>query len=85
MPYKKLDIIIRPGKMDAVKKAMAAAGYSGVTVTRADGFGTQKGMTQTLRSGEVKMDLVPVDGKIFISDIAEIVRIRTGERGAKAL
>jgi len=25
------------------------------------------------------------DGKVFISDIAEVVRIRTGERGAAAL
>jgi len=27
----------------------------------------------------------PGDGKIFISDVQDVVRIRTGERGSKAL
>jgi nitrogen regulatory protein P-II 1 len=107
---KKLEIIIRPGKLDAVKKALAAAGYTGVTISQAEGQGNQKGAThagyrmdmmsklrleivvpeadvekmidavsQAARTGE------PGDGKIFISDIQDVVRIRTGERGAKAL
>ena len=25
------------------------------------------------------------DGKIFVSDVSEVIRIRTGERGAQAL
>ena len=36
-------------------------------------------ISQTARTGEVG------DGKIFISEIADAVRIRTGERGAAAL
>lgn len=36
-------------------------------------------ITQTARTGEVG------DGKIFVFDIAEAVRIRTGERGTDAL
>lgn len=114
MSFKKLEIIVRPGKMDAVKKAMATVGYTGVTVTKAEGHGTQNGVTPSKSGGSVKMDLIPKvrlesvvpqadvekliqavsqaaqtgepgDGKIFVSDIAEVVRIRTGERGAKAL
>ena len=33
----------------------------------------------TVKTGEVG------DGKIFISDVAECIRIRTGEKGEKAL
>ena len=42
---KKLEIIIRPGKLEAVKKALAASGYTGVTVSQAEGHGNQKGIT----------------------------------------
>jgi nitrogen regulatory protein P-II 1 len=112
--FKKLEIIVRPGKMDAVKKAMAAAGYTGMTVSQAEGHGAQNGVVQSKQGGTVKMDLVPKirlesvvpqvdvekliqaisraaqtgapgDGKIFVYDVQEVVRIRTGERGAKAL
>ena len=108
---KKLEIIIRPGKLDAVKKALATAGYTGVTVSQAEGHGNQKGATH---SAGFRMDMMtklrleivipegdvekmveavskaaqtgePGDGKIFISDVQDVVRIRTGERGAKAL
>ena len=36
-------------------------------------------ITQTLRTGQIG------DGKIFISSLDEVVRIRTGERGTDAL
>ena len=109
---KKLEIIIRPGKLDAVKKAMAAAGYTGVTISQAEGHGNQKGATHP--TGGFRMDLMtklrlevvvaesemekmiaaiseaaktgePGDGKIFVSDVQDVIRIRTGERGQKAL
>ena len=108
---KKLEIIIRPGKLDAVKKALASAGYTGVTVSQAEGHGNQKGATHAagfrmdmmsklrleivVPEGDVEkmVDAVslaaktgePGDGKIFISDVQDVVRIRTGERGTKAL
>ena len=34
---------------------------------------------KSARSGEIG------DGKIFVSDISEVIRIRTGERGPKAI
>ncbi len=34
---------------------------------------------KTARSGEIG------DGKIFVSDILDVIRIRTGERGSKAI
>ncbi len=113
---KKLEIIIRPGKIETVRKAMEAAGCSGLTVIQAEGHGTQKGMTKQNQSGggSYLMEMVPKvrimavvkdndvepvieaiikeaktgqygDGKIFISDIRDAIRIRTGERGEKAI
>jgi nitrogen regulatory protein P-II 1 len=113
---KKLEIIIRPGKFESVRKAMEAAGCTGLTVIQAEGHGTQKGMTKQNQygGGSYLMEMVPKvrivavvkdddvepiieaiikeartgqhgDGKIFISDIRDSVRIRTGERGENAI
>ncbi len=112
--FKKLEIIIKPGKFEAVKKAMAASGYTGLTMSQVEGHGNQKGLSHTGGNGHFRLELLPKirleavvtehdleplieaitkaantgepgDGKIFVSDIKEVIRIRTGERGAKAL
>ena len=114
MSLKKIEVIIRPGKLDPVKKAMASVGYTGVTVSQAEGHGSQRGMVKGKDGNGVRLDLVPKlrmemvvgagdveklidaiatsaktgepgDGKIFVYDVADAVRIRTGERGAVAL
>ncbi len=36
-------------------------------------------ITQAARTGRIG------DGKIFVSDVAEVIRIRTGEKGASAI
>ena len=36
-------------------------------------------ITNAARTGQ------PGDGKIFVSDVKEVIRIRTGERGDKAI
>jgi len=56
---KKLEVIIKPGKLDAVKKAMASAGYTGVTISQAEGHGNQKGLTNTHEDGGFRMELLP--------------------------
>jgi nitrogen regulatory protein P-II 1 len=110
----KLEVIIKPGKLDAVKKAITAAGYTGVTISQAEGHGNQKGLSHAHENGNFRIELLPKlrmeivvsakdvepliegiskaaqtgqpgDGKIFISEIKDVVRIRTGERGEKAL
>ena len=111
---KKLEVMIRPGKLEAVKRAMASAGYTGVTISQAEGHGNQKGLRQQHEGETYHLELLPKirlevvvaehdleplaqaivtaahtgqpgDGKIFVSDVREVIRIRTGERGAKAL
>jgi nitrogen regulatory protein P-II 1 len=108
---KKLEILIKPGKLDAVKKALTTAGYQGVTISQAEGHGNQKGL---VHNGGYRMELLPKirmevviaskdlesiisavcgaaqtgekgDGKIFVSDVSEVIRIRTGERGEVAI
>ena len=111
---KKVECIIRPHLLDAVKNALQEVGVVGMTATEVRGFGRQKGHTETYRGTEYKVDFLPKvkievgvpdelvervveavmhtartgkfgDGKIFISTIEEVVRIRTGERGEQAL
>ncbi len=111
---KKLEIIVKPGKSSVVREAIEAAGYAGITVSQAEGHGTQKGLTREKSTGNYRLELVPKvrlevivpdsavepvieavikaaktgqsgDGKIFVSDVLEVVRIRTGERGEKAV
>src|SRR3569832_430248 len=111
---KKIEAIIRPFKLDEVKKALNDIGVQGLTVLEVKGFGRQKGHTELYRGAEyvvdldpkVKIDVVGDDGqvepaieairmaaqsgkigvgKIFVSSISVVVRIRTGERGASAV
>jgi len=111
---KKLEAIVRPHLMDAVKNALQEVGVVGMTVTEVKGFGRQKGHTETYRGSEYKVEFLPKvkievalpdelvdqaveavlktaatgkfgDGKVFVSSLEEVVRIRTGERGDAAL
>ena len=111
---KKLQVIIKPFKLEEVKEALAKVGVEGMTLTEVRGFGRQKGHTELYRGAEYVVDLLPKiqievvvpdgraplvietivkaantgrigDGKLFVIDVAEAVRIRTGERGEGAL
>ena len=111
---KKIEAIIRPEKVDAVKSALEIAGYPGITITEVEGHGKQKGSVQQWRGEQYKLDFLPKvkveivcvsqdvekilsalqsaaftgsvgDGKIFVSEITEVMRIRTKERGEKAV
>ena len=106
--------IIKPFKLDDVRKAIGDVGVQGVTVTEVRGFGRQRGHTEIYRGAEYSVEFVPKtkvevavpealaeqvieaitkaaltgkvgDGKIFVFDLAHVVRIRTGERDANAL
>ena len=111
---KKLQVIIKPFKLEEVKEALTKVGVEGMTLTEVRGFGRQKGHTELYRGAEYVVDLLPKiqievvvpdgraplvvetivkaantgrigDGKLFVIDVAEAVRIRTGERGEAAL
>ena len=112
---KKIEAIIKPFKLEAVKEALAAAGVSGLTVTpETRGFGRQKGHVELFQGIEIDSTFLPKvkievvvpdamadtviaaiqdkpwpgnigDGKIFVSRLTEVVRVRTGEHGNAAI
>ena len=49
---KKVEAIIKPFKLDAVKEALSSVGVQGMTVTEVKGFGRQKGHTEILRGAD---------------------------------
>jgi len=111
---KRIESIVRPERLEAVKEALIGLGHAGLTVTEVKGHGIQKGITQQWRGQEYSIDLLPKisvvavvhdhevkdvidaivaaarsdrigDGKIFVTPVEEVVRIRTGETGPDAL
>jgi len=111
---KRIEAVLQPFRLDAVKSALMEVGVGGLTVSEVRGFGRQKGHTELYRGAEYVVDLVPKvklevvvpdplaekamkaiadgartgrigDGKVFVFDVLEAVRIRTGERGESAV
>jgi nitrogen regulatory protein P-II 1 len=56
---RKIDAIIRPHLLEAVKNALQEVGITGMTITEVKGFGRQKGHTETYRGSEYTVDLIP--------------------------
>ncbi len=66
---KKIEAVVKPFKLDDVKKAMADIGIYGMTVTEAKGFGRQKGHKEQYRGAEYVIEFVPkVKVEIVVPD-----------------
>ena len=106
--------IIKPFKLDDVRKALTEIGVQGLTASEVRGFGRQKGQTEIYRGAEYSASFVPKlkievavsdemettvhealmqsastgkigDGKILITSVDDVIRIRTGETGSEAI
>ena len=55
----KIEAIIQPSKLEAVKNALHEIGVEGMTVIEARGHGRQKGHTEIYRGREYTVDLIP--------------------------
>jgi nitrogen regulatory protein P-II 1 len=85
----KIEAVIQPSKLDAVKDALVEAGVSGITISEARGHGRQKGHTEFYRGREYAVDLLPkVKLELVVTDdMAEkaiqaiITAARTGRIG----
>jgi nitrogen regulatory protein P-II 1 len=55
----KIEAVIQPSKLDAVKDALVEIGVSGITILEARGHGRQKGHTEFYRGQEYAVDLLP--------------------------
>ena len=65
---KKVEVIIKPFKLDAVKTALNDIGIKGMTISEVKGYGRQKGHTEIYRGAEYKVDFLP---KIKVEIIVE--------------
>ena len=111
----KIEAIIRPERLTAVKDALAEAGFTGLNAVQVMGRGVQRGIVHQGRAGTtITVDMLPKtkvelvirdedtdkavdviieaaqtgeigDGKIFVSPVAQVIRVRTGERGEAAI
>ena len=55
----KIEAVIQPSKLDAVKGALVEMGILGITILEARGHGRQKGHTEFYRGREYAVDLLP--------------------------
>jgi len=112
--HEMIQSIIRPSKLEDVKKSLSDAGIIGMTVREVRGCGKQRGFVYHYRTADTLINLLPKteleiivndeqvnqvidivcdaaqtgepgDGKIFVFDVMEAVRIRTKERGKGVL
>lgn len=66
---KKIEAIIRPEKLGAVRTALVEAGYGGITISEVHGHGNQKGLTQQYRGLSYTTDILPkVKVEIVVDD-----------------
>lgn len=56
---KKIEAIVRPEKLEAVKEALFEAGVSGMTISQVNGCGAQHGWKEYFRGTEVMLNMVP--------------------------
>ena len=85
----KIEAVIQPSKLDAVKDALVEAGILGIMIFEARGHGRQKGHTEFYRGREYAVDLLPkIKLEIVVTDdMAEkaiqaiITAARTGRIG----
>ena len=111
---KKIEAIIRPHLLEAVRNALQELDVRGLTISEVQGYGRQRGHRETYRGSEYQIEFVPKlkleviipddiedfvvqaiiktastgkfgDGKIFITPLDDVLRIRTGERGEAAI
>ena len=85
----KIEAIIKPFKLDALKEAMSELGVQGMTVTEVKGFGRQKGHKEVYRGAEYVVDFIPkvkieiVVDEDMVDKVVEAVMksVKTGKIG----
>jgi nitrogen regulatory protein P-II 1 len=86
---KKIEAIIRPDKLDVVRRALEKVGYAGLMITEIEGHGKQKGVVQQWRGERYKVELMPKIKLEIVAKDSEAERItktiidhaKTGEVG----
>ena len=111
---KLITAVIKPFKLDELRKAVADIGIQGVTVTEVQGYGYWPGRMETYRGADYSIGFLPKvkvelavddsiseqvleavcnvartgnasDGKIWVLELEQALRVRTGETGPDAI
>ena len=69
---RRIEAIIKPFKLDDVRKALGDASIEGMTVTEVKGFGRQKGHKEVYRGAEYQVDLVP---KLIVEVVVTVAQL----------
>lgn len=85
----KVEAIIQPTKLEAVKEVLSELGIDGLTISEVRGHGRQKGHTEMYRGHEYSVDLLPkikiesvMDDKLVDQAVDAILKIAaTGKIG----
>jgi nitrogen regulatory protein P-II 1 len=86
---KKIEAIVRPEKLDDIRKALEEKGILGMTVAEVQGRGRQKGVCLQWRAGEycvdflpkLKLDIIVDDNDLETAIAAITTAARTGQNG----
>jgi len=86
---KRIEAIIRPEKLEAVRSALENVGYTGLMITEIEGHGKQRGVVQQWRGEKYKVDFLPkIKIEIVVKDdkVESIIKTiidnaKTGEIG----
>jgi|SRR5215813_14753147 len=86
---KKIEAIIRPHLLDAVRSSLQELDILGMTIGEVQGYGRQRGHTETYRGAEYQIEFVPkIKIEVIIPDdledsvISAVVKAaRTGKFG----
>lgn len=69
---KKVEAIIRPHLLDAVRSALQEVEVVGMTISEVQGYGRQRGHTETYRGTEYQIEFVPkIKIEVIIPDDIE--------------
>jgi nitrogen regulatory protein P-II 1 len=86
---KKIEAIIRPERLPAVRAALEEIGYPGITLSEVKGHGKEAAQTQQWRGSKyiiellskTKIEIVVIDGDVSKIVSAIVRTARTGEPG----
>jgi nitrogen regulatory protein P-II 1 len=86
---KKIEAIIRPHLLDAVRSALQEVEVVGMTISEVQGYGRQRGHTETYRGTEYQIEFIPkIKIEVIVADDIEdfvvqaiIKTARTGKFG----
>jgi nitrogen regulatory protein P-II 1 len=86
---KKIEAIIRPHLLDAVRSALQEVEIKGMTISEVQGYGRQRGHTETYRGTEYQIEFIPkIKIEVIVPDDIEefavhaiIKAARTGKFG----